>query len=190
MLMPGTTTSGMRNTGRSCRALSAKGSSLLLACCWLARRTTATHPFRSTTPLCPRATHLHRSSSNIPRELVLVASTRRLSTQRAGTRGFYFASATPCLHATPRPLTRARKHAPTYLSIARSLHTHTTTSPPPPLSSILHLQLCSSSPPPPHTNTTPSCPTCPPSYHDFFGNQSPPVHVPVKTDRHSIQPAL
>ena len=101
------------------------------------------------------------------------------------------ASATPSSRYTATSHTRAQARTHHHhLLVHRSLHTHTTTSLPPPLSSILHLQLCSSSPPPPPTNTTPSYPTCPPSYHDFFGNQSPPVHVPVKTDRHSIQPAL
>jgi hypothetical protein len=38
------------------------------------------------------------------------------------------------------------------------------------------------------TNTTPH-PNCLLSQHDFFGTQTP-LHVQVKTDRHSIQPAL
>lgn len=92
--------------------------------------TPCAHIAATTTP-CPQPIFLYRPSSTI--WLVLVASTRRLSTQRAGTRGFTSS------HATPRDLTRARKHAPTtHLSIA-----HFTTPPPP--SSILHLQLCSSS---------------------------------------------
>jgi hypothetical protein len=96
--------------------------------------------------------------------------------------------------------TRARNT--THKLVHRSLH------PPPPH----ELALSSSSFAPPHTTTTSDhrclallehCtpytallltntaphPNCLLSQHDFFGTQ-PPLHVQVKTDRHSIQPAL
>ena len=105
-----------------------------LACCLLARDhddiyTTPSSPSVAPTPFPTRnSSVLHLIPSAI--WLVLVASTRRLSTQKSWDTRCLLPSATPCLHATPRPFTRARKHAPTtYLSIA-----HFTTTPP---SSIL-----------------------------------------------------
>ena len=140
MLMPGTTASGMRNTGRSCRALSAKGSSLLLACCWLARRTTATHPFRSTTPLCPRAIHLHRSSSNIPPG----AGTCREHAQAKYAKSWdtrillCFSDTLPSRYtATSHTRAQARTHLLVHRSLTAHAHHHLTTTttlehPPPP----------------------------------------------------------
>lgn len=124
---------------------------------------------RQTTP-CPRPVLLYRPSSTI--WLVLVASTRRLSTQRAGTRGF----TSP--HATPRDLTRAQARTHHAL-VHRSLHNTTTIleHPPPPALLLLTapplpldyrclalLEHCTvTNPPPPPTNTTPSHPNCLPS---------------------------
>jgi hypothetical protein len=102
---------------------------------------------------------------------------------------FTLPSATPCLHATPRPHTRAQAstHAPTCPSLTahhyhRYYYYHHSRA-------LLHLQRCSSSQhqylsttavlhslstapvtsPSPPTNTAPSYPNYLPSYHDFFG---------------------
>jgi hypothetical protein len=146
---------------------------------------------------------LHRSPSN--NELVLVASTRRLSTRKSwDTRiSLSVLQASDILSSRYTDATHARATPPpTNLSIAHCTHSTTTTR-----ARALLLQLFA----PPHTtttsdhrclallahctpytallltNTTPH-PNCLLSQHDFFGTQ-PPLHVQVKTDRHSIQPA-
>lgn len=96
-------------------------------------------PLRQQTPR-PRPIHRYRSSSAV--WLVLVASTRRLSTQRAGTRGFYFLQRHPAF-----TLHRATSHARaarTHLLVHRSLHNTTTLEHPPPPALLLL-----TAPPPP-----------------------------------------
>jgi hypothetical protein len=172
------------------------------------------HPFRAHhcdkhffSPTLNPLPVLCRPSSNI--WLVLVASTRRLSTQRAGTHGFHssFSDTLPSRY-TATSHARASKHPRTYLSIA-----HCTPLPP-----LLLLPPLSSTPPPPAllliTAPIPFDHRClallehctchkPFSTHQHgtllpqlsaiiprFLWHPPPIHVRIKTDRHSIQAAL
>lgn len=163
--------------GRPCRARAKRSSELTTSPCLLVclhdqvttSNTPSAHIAATTTP-CPQPIFLYRPSSTI--WLVLVASTRRLSTQRAGTRGFTSS------HATPRDLTRAQARTH-HAFVHRSLHNTTTTleHPPPPALLLLTapplpldyrclalLEHCTvTNPPPPPTNTTPSHPNCLPS---------------------------
>ena len=150
----------------------------------------------ATTTPCPRPIFLYRPSSTT--WLVLVASTRRLSTQRAGTRGFTSS------HATPRDLTRAQARTHHAL-VHRSLHNTTTTleHPPPPALLLLTapplpldyrclalLEHCTCHKP---SSTTYQHDTLPPQLSAIIARflwQSPPAHLHIKTDRHSIQAAL
>lgn len=112
--------------GRATRAL--RGASTLLAACLLL--TTATSlphpPSRDNTSSTPYPPVLHLE--------ILVANTRRLSTQRAGTSGFLFVKRHP--HFNPhRPAsssTRARTARP-YLSIAHCTPRPLRALPPPAL---------------------------------------------------------
>lgn len=116
---------------RAVTAARAKGAwnrpCLLLAC---STRATATPLPRARTAVTTNSL----STTNLPPSLTqqYPAGTCREHAQAKYAKSWdtriLLASATPCLHATPRPLIRARKHAPTttYLSIA-----HCTRTPPP-----------------------------------------------------------
>jgi len=165
-------------------------------------RTIATNHFVST--LYPPLPVLYRPSSNI--WLVLVASTRRLSTQRAGTRGFY-SSLSVTLPSRYTATSYARAQAITHLLVHRALHTTTTTTTtlehtPPPA-----LLLLSAPPPPPDYRCLALLEHCtchkPSSTHQHdtllpqlsaitprFLWHPQPIHVQVETDRHSIQAAF
>lgn len=191
---------------RRCRALRSLESTLLA---WLIapRRRQLPHPF-----FTHRRADLSSTRNSLPLHLlpsaiwlVLVASTRRLSTQRAGTRGFHFLQRHPAftLH---RHHTRARKHALACSSLTPPNTTTTTITtfehPPPPalllltppplpldnrcLALLEHCTTRHKSPPPHQHDTLPQLSAIIPR----FLWQSPPLHVQVKTDRHSIQPAL
>ena len=122
--MPGP--SHVRCAGRSCRALRKLG--IDLACCCLLH-----HESNSNTPSARahRCDNNSLSATNSPPSLTQQdpAGTCREHAQAKYAKSWdtriLLASATPCLHATPRPLTRARKHAPitTYLSIAHCTRT-------------------------------------------------------------------